>query len=51
MKITFDIDEEMLLRVKELQLTYRNGVPVLPRMPNGAIVTSELVDRLLNEDE
>lgn len=76
MRTTLDIDDELLLTVKEIarqrkmtagsvvssllreslqpknfQLECRNAVPVLPRRPNGPVVTSELVNRLLDEDE
>ena len=76
MRTTLDIDDELLLTVKEIahqtkstagsvvsgllreslqpksfKLEYRNGIPLLPRRPNGPVVTSELVNRLLNEDE
>ena len=76
MRTTIDIDDEILLTVKQIagqknmtagrvisgllreslqpksfQLEYRNGIPVLPRIPNGPVVTTELVNRLLNEDE
>jgi hypothetical protein len=30
---------------------YRDGVPLLPRRPNGPVVTSELVNRLRDEDD
>jgi hypothetical protein len=39
------------LQPKPFELEYRNGVPTLPRRPNGPVVTAELVNRLLNEDE
>jgi hypothetical protein len=76
MRTTLDIDDELLLTVKEIahqrkttagnvvsgllreslqpksfKLEYRNGVPVLPRRPNGPVVTAELVSRLLDEEE
>lgn len=76
MRTTLDIDDEILLTVKQIahqrkttagsivsgllreslqpksfQLEYRNGLPILPRLPNGPVVTTELVNRLLNEDE
>jgi len=76
MRTTLDIDEELLLTVKQIaqqrkttagnvvssllreslqpknfKLEYRNGIPLLPRRPNGPVVTSELVNRLLDEDE
>jgi hypothetical protein len=76
MRTTLDIDDELLLTVKEIaqqrkttagsvvssllreslqpknfKLEYRNGIPVLPRRPHGPVVTGELVNRLLDEDE
>jgi hypothetical protein len=39
------------LKPKRFDLEYRNGVPMLPRRPNGSGVTAELVNRLLSEDE
>jgi hypothetical protein len=76
MRTTLDIDDELLLTVKEIarqrkttagnvvstllrksrqpksfKLEYRNGVPLLPRRPNGPVVTAELVSRLASEDE
>jgi hypothetical protein len=39
------------LQPKSFQVEYRDGIPVLPRRPNGPIVTSELVNRLRDEDE
>ena len=76
MRTTLDIDDEILLTVKEIarqrkvaagsvvstllrealqpksfKPEYRNGVPLLPRRPNGPVVTSELVNRLRDEDE
>jgi hypothetical protein len=76
MRTTIDIDDELLLTVKQIaqqrnatagsvvsellrealqprtfQLEYRNGVPVLPKRPNGPVVTMELVNRLRDEDE
>jgi hypothetical protein len=39
------------LQTKSFTIEYRDGVPVLPRRPNAPTVTSELVNRLLNEDE
>ena len=39
------------LQPKSFALEYRDGVPVLPRRPNGPTVTTELVNRLLNEEE
>ncbi|MDP9054799.1 MAG: CopG family transcriptional regulator [Acidobacteriota bacterium] len=40
-----------LLYPKSFAVTYRDGVPVLPRRPDAPVVTPELVNRLLNEDE
>ncbi|HXJ44944.1 MAG TPA: hypothetical protein VNH18_36990 [Bryobacteraceae bacterium] len=76
MRTTLEIDDELLLTVKEIAVQkkttaghvvsdilreslkpssftkeYRNGVPLLPRRPQGVIVTSELVNRLRDEDE
>jgi hypothetical protein len=76
MRITLDIEDELLLTVKEIakqrrttagrvvsnmireslqpktfKLEYRDGVPLLPRRPNGPVITSELVNRLRDEDE
>ena len=76
MRTTLDLDDEILLTVKEIakqrkttagsvvssllreslqpksfKLEYRNGIPVLPRRPHGPVVTGELVNRLLDEDE
>jgi hypothetical protein len=76
MRTTLDIDDELLLMVKQIaqqrKMTagsvvssllreslqpknftpeYRNGVPLLPRSPNGPVVTTELVNRLRDEDE
>ncbi|HEY3825360.1 MAG TPA: hypothetical protein VGL82_12430 [Bryobacteraceae bacterium] len=76
MRTTLDIDDEILLTVKEIaqqrrttagsvvssllreslqpkafKLQYRNGIPLLPRRPNGPSVTAEMVNRLQNEDE
>jgi hypothetical protein len=39
------------LQPRSFATEYRDGVPVLPRRPNAPIVTTELVNRLLNEDE
>jgi hypothetical protein len=39
------------LEPKAVELEYRNGIPVLPRRPNGPVVTMELVNRLRDEDE
>jgi len=75
MRTTLDIDDELLLTVKEIahqrkttdgdvissllreslqpksfKLQYRDGVPLLPRRPNGP-VTTELVNRLRDEEE
>jgi hypothetical protein len=76
MRTTLDIDDEILLTVKEIahqrkmtagnvvsgllreslqpktfEIEYVDGLPTLPRRPNGPVVTMELVNRLLNEDE
>jgi hypothetical protein len=76
MRTTLDIDDEILLTVKQIAqrrkttagsvvssllreslepksfaIEYRDGVPVLPRRPNSPVVTTELVNRLVNEDE
>ena len=55
MRRTLDIDDELLpgepLRPEDFKLEYRNGVPLLPRRPNGPVVTAELVKRLLDEGE
>lgn len=76
MRTTIDIDDQILLTVKEIAhqqkatagqvvsnllrdalrpnsvaREYRNGVPLLPRRPNGPRVTAELVNRLRDEDE
>jgi hypothetical protein len=45
------IEDEILMTVKEIKPEYRNGVPLLPRRPNGPVVTTELVNRLRDEDE
>jgi hypothetical protein len=75
-RTTLDIDDELLLTVKEIakqrkttagsvvsgllreslqprsfKLEHRNGVPLLPRRPDGPLVTTELVNRLRDEDE
>jgi len=39
------------IQPKSFHLEYRNGVPLLPRRPNGPTVTMELVNRLRDEDE
>jgi hypothetical protein len=39
------------LAPKSVELEYRNGIPVLPRRPNGPVVTMELVNRIRDEDE
>lgn len=36
---------------KNFKLEYRNGVPLLPRSANAPVVTDDLVNRLLDEDE
>lgn len=76
MRSTLDIDDDLLLTVKEMaqqrkktagqvvsillreslqpksfDLERRDGVPTLPRRPNRPTVTSELVNRLRDEDE
>jgi hypothetical protein len=75
-RTTLDIDDELLLTIKEMaqqrkttagsmvssllrealqpksfKLEYRDGVPLLPRRENAPVVTSELVNRLRDEDE
>lgn len=75
-RTTIDIDDELLLTVKEMaqrqkrtagdvvssilreslqprsfSREYRNGIPLLPRRPHGLRVTTELVNRLRDEDE
>lgn len=75
MRTTLDIDDELLLIVKQIaqqrhttagsvvsnflreslqpksfETEYRDGVPMLPRRPGGPVVTTELVNRLLNEE-
>jgi hypothetical protein len=32
-------------------ITMRNGLPVIPRRPGSAVVTPELVKRLMDEEE
>ena len=39
------------LQPKSFELEYEDGIPMLPRRPNGPVVTTELVNRLLDEDE
>lgn len=39
------------LQPKSFELQYRNGVPVLPRRPNGPTVTAVLVERLASEED
>jgi hypothetical protein len=76
MRTTLDIDDELLLTVKQIaqqrkttagnvvssllreslqprnfKVEYRNGIPILPRRANGPIVTVDLVNQLLDEDE
>jgi hypothetical protein len=76
MRSTLDIDDDLLLTVKEIaqerkttaghivsillrkslepksfDLEYRDGVPLLPRSRDRPTVTSELVNRLRDEDE
>jgi hypothetical protein len=75
-RTTLDIDDELLLTIKEMaqqrkttagsivssllreslqpksfKLEYRDGVPLLPRRENAPVVTTELVNRLRDEDE
>lgn len=39
------------LEPKSFEIEYRDGGPVLPRKANAPVVTNELIERLLNEDE
>ena len=39
------------LQPKNFKLEYRDGVPLLPRSANTPVVTVDLVNRLLEEDE
>jgi hypothetical protein len=39
------------LQPKLFKLEYRNGVPLLPRRPNGPTITTKLVNRLRDEGE
>jgi hypothetical protein len=39
------------LQPKSFKLDYRDGVPVLPLPGNAPVVTTELVNRLRDEDE
>lgn len=39
------------LQPKSFKVEYRDGVPLLPRRPNGPVVTMEMVNRLRDEDE
>ena len=39
------------LQPKSAERKYRNGVPLLPRRPRGPRITTELVNRLREEDE
>ena len=39
------------LEPRSFDVAYRNGVPVLPRPASAPVVTNELIERLLNEDE
>jgi len=39
------------LQPRDFKVQHRNGIPLLPRRPNGLVVTAELVDRLRDEDE
>lgn len=40
-----------VLQPKSFAVEYRDGIPVLPHRPHGPVVTVELVNRLLEEDE
>jgi hypothetical protein len=44
---TLNIDDEL----QPFELEHGNGVPTLPRGPNDPVVTAELVNGLLDEDE
>jgi hypothetical protein len=53
-KTAGDVVSDLLresLQPKSYKQEYRNGVPLLPRRPHGVRVTSELVNRLRDEDE
>ncbi len=39
------------LQPRSFDIEYCDGVPVLPRRQNAPVVTPELVNRLLNDDE
>ncbi len=39
------------LQPKSFRIEYVDGIPTLPLRPNAPVVTVELVNRLLNEDE
>lgn len=39
------------LQPKSFEVRHRNGVPVLPRRANAPVVTTEVVNHLLNEEE
>jgi hypothetical protein len=39
------------LKARSIKRAYRNGVPLLPRRPNGPVVAAEPVNRLRDEDE
>ena len=39
------------LEPSQVTLEFRNGIPLLPRRPNGAKVTMEQVNRLRDEEE
>ena len=39
------------LQPKSFRVEYRDGVPLLPRRPNGPVVTTEMVNRLRDEEE
>jgi hypothetical protein len=38
------------LRPREFCIEHRNGVPLLPRRPGGPMVTTELVNRLRDDE-
>jgi hypothetical protein len=53
-KTAGQVVSELLRRALRPQIgarEYRNGVPLLPRRPSGPPVTSELINRLRDEDE
>jgi hypothetical protein len=39
------------LAPKDFKVEHRNGVPLLPKRPSGPRVTSEMVSRLLDEED